>query len=95
MTQDQAGTDGSMEPESPVPRRRGLRRTIALVVVSLGLMSGVAIGATAATAAAGSSGTATVQETSSDSSTTEAQENEGQDDSQRDCPNKDEAEESA
>jgi hypothetical protein len=96
MSQDPVRTGGSAEPEVAIPRNSRLRRTIVLVLVSLGLVSGGAlISATAAGAASGSSETATVQDSSSDSTAEQAQEEEGQDGGRHDCPREEEGEESA
>lgn len=87
---------GAVEPEMKTPRSSRLRRPLVLVLVSLGLVSGgAAITATAAGAASSTSETATVQESSSDASATQAQQGEEGNEAQRDCPEKEAAEESA
>jgi hypothetical protein len=96
MPQDPAEAGGSVEREVTAPRSSPFRRPLVLVLVCLGLVSGgAAITATAAGAASSSSETATVQESSSDASATQAQEGEEGNETQRDCPEKAEAEESA
>lgn len=95
MPQDPAEVGGPVEREVRIPRALPFRRTLILVLVSLGLVSGGAvISATAARAASGSSETATVQDSSSDSSAEQAQD-EGGGEAQRDCPHEEEAQESA
>ena len=95
MPQDPAEAGGSVEREMTTPRSSRLRRPLVLVLVSLGLVSGGAvISARAAGAASGSSDTATVQDSSSDASAEQTQNVAGSE-SQRDCPNEDEAAESA
>jgi hypothetical protein len=100
MPQDPVEVPGEVQHDGLVPRIPRRRRTLVLVLVSLGLVSGGAvISATAAGAASGSSETATVQGSLSDSVAEQAQSEEGQDEGQgegqRDCPEKEEAEGSA
>jgi hypothetical protein len=100
MPQDPVEARGELERDGSVPRVSRRRRTLVLVLVSLGLVSGGAvISATAAGAASGASQTAATEGSSSDSSAEQAQSEEGQDEGQgegqRDCPEKEEAEEAA